>query len=77
MHLSRCLGAHPKMWAVVPSRGELLVFCVFFAPEASGVSRASEASALGTVCPAFLFATSEKETEPERKGEVFKGTWVR
>jgi len=29
------------------------------------------------VVDAFLFATSEKEPEPERKGEEFRGTWVR
>ncbi len=57
-------------------RGAACFLYVFFAPEISETSEASGASALGTVCPTFLFATSEKETEPERKGEEFRGTWV-
>jgi hypothetical protein len=75
MHLSRCLGAHPEMWEVVPSRGELLVFSACsLHPKLPELPKHPELRRLVPVCPAFLFAASEKETEPERKGEEFRGT---
>jgi hypothetical protein len=55
-----------------PHEGAACLFRVFLVPKAS---ETSEASALGTVCPAPLLAVSERKTDSERKGEGIGGTW--